>query len=101
MISPYLILLLLSFHFVADFVLQNDWMATNKSKDFVALGWHVGLYTVCFWIFGWQFAIVNGCLHFLTDMITSRITAYLWAKERRHDFFVTIGFDQLIHATCL
>jgi hypothetical protein len=40
-------------------------------------------------------------LHFVTDYITSRISSKLWAKQDWHRFFVTIGFDQLIHQATL
>ena len=45
--------------------------------------------------------VVNGALHFVTDAITSRITGYFWAKNDAHNFFVVIGFDQMIHYFCL
>lgn len=93
-------------HFVADFVLQSDWMAMNKSKNSLlgigAMWVHFGIYTVTLVpFFGCRFSIVNGLLHFATDMITSRATSYLWTHQQRHWFFVVIGFDQAIHLTCL
>jgi hypothetical protein len=33
--------------------------------------------------------------------VTSRITSRLWQEEREHDFFVVVGFDQLIHQVTL
>jgi hypothetical protein len=47
------------------------------------------------------FAVVNAALLFATDYITSRISSKLWAKRDWHRFFVTIGFDQLIHHATL
>lgn len=46
-------------------------------------------------------AVVNGVLHFITDAITSRITSKLWQKNDMHNFFVVVGFDQLVHYACL
>lgn len=102
--------LLLQVHWVADFVLQTHWQATNKSKNNEALGRHVLTYTVCLFLaaaalfpvsIAGVFIVVNGALHFCTDYCTSRITSVLYAKKDWHNFFVVIGFDQLIHATTL
>ena len=100
---------LLGVHWVADFVLQTHWQATNKSKNNVALLHHVTTYTAVFSIgalvlfgaAGGPFAAVNGILHFSTDYCTSRATSRLYAKQDYHNFFVVIGFDQLIHQTTI
>ena len=42
------LLALLTTHFVADFVLQSDWMVQNKSKRWGALAAHVSVYTLAF-----------------------------------------------------
>lgn len=116
---------MLTAHFVGDFLLQSDWMATNKSKRLDALAFHAGCYSVCFLPWGPWFAIATFGLHFAQDAITSRITSRLWfirttpavkgwrelseevATEQtaywidwlptRHRFFVAIGADQLLH----
>lgn len=93
-------------HFIADFVCQSDWMAINKSKNsllgLAAMSTHIGIYTlIMMLVFGVQFAILQGVLHLATDMVTSRVTSYLWVKGYRHWFFVMIGLDQAIHLTCL
>lgn len=110
-------LAILTIHWVADFVLQSQWMASNKSKSFVALGAHVAVYTASIFVgmllylllyfnsFALSFcliwALVNGILHFGIDAVTSRITSYLWNKKDVHNFFVVIGLDQLLHQFCL
>lgn len=104
-------LVLLATHWVADFILQTHWQASNKSKDNIALGRHVASYTavlaaVSAVLFGvgvpWLiFVASNGVLHFGTDYCTSRASAQLYAKQDWHNFFVVIGFDQLIHQTTL
>lgn len=113
MISSILISLSLIFttHFVADFMLQSSWMAQNKSKNIIALGLHVIVYTMTFLFAGlmifnhttnfYFFILLNGLLHLVTDFFTSRITSELYKREDKHDFFVMIGCDQLIHALCL
>jgi hypothetical protein len=101
---------LLLTHWVADFVLQTHWQASNKSKDNEALLRHVGTYTLCLavgsaLIFGqsasWlAFVALNSALHFATDYFTSRASAKLFNVDW-HNFFVVIGFDQLIHQVTL
>lgn len=125
------LIILLFVHLMGDFFFQSDWMATNKSKDWLALGYHASIYSLCFIMFGFWFYVVTFVTHFITDAITSRITSKLWFidlkpfktrvwwnKEKkgdpqhfdyvanvkgdlRHWFFVVIGIDQFIHACTL
>lgn len=95
------ILVLLTVHFVADFLLQSHWMASNKSRRMDALLLHTVTYGACFVIFGVWFAVMNFALHTLVDFVTSRITSQLWAKQQWHWFFAVVGADQLIHFFCL
>lgn len=91
---------LLVLHWFADFICQSDWMATNKSNNWMALSAHVAVYTIVLWVglilpnfrHGvtsdvWfadaVFVLVNGGLHFITDAITNRITSKLWFFERQ------------------
>jgi uncharacterized protein DUF3307 len=100
-------LALLVSHWIADFVLQTDWQATNKSKNNIALAHHVLVYTACLaavsaFLFGagllWLlFVVGNGLLHFGTDYCTSRVSSRFYAKQEWHKFFVVVGFDQTIH----
>ena len=107
-------LALLGAHWIADFVLQTHWQASNKSKNNVALSRHVLVYTGClaaasYPLLAWPdhgpqwlvFVAVNGALHFATDYVTSRASSRLYAKQDWHNFFVVIGFDQLIHQSTL
>lgn len=99
--SIHLAIILAWTHFFADFILQSDWMAINKSKRNDVLALHVTLYAMVLCVFGFKYALVNWLLHFATDFTSSRIASYFWRTERRHWFFVTIGVDQAIHLTCL
>ena len=99
--SILLILTLVWVHFLSDFLLQTDRMALNKSSSVKWLSIHIGVYSLPFFVFGWQYALVNAGLHWLTDFVSSRITSRLWKQEKRHWFFVVIGLDQAIHLTCL
>lgn len=100
-------------HWVADFTLQSEWMALNKSKNNLALASHAAAYyagiTVlmipALFLFSWYhifiFTALNGIIHLTVDYVSSRITSYLWKEERVHDFFVIIGLDQFIHVSIL
>jgi len=119
--SPYLIIWLLAVHWVGDFILQSSEMALQKSTSNDWLSTHVGVYSVVLLagasiyngIFGYLtgsvftlgallvFIALNGVLHWVTDYFTSRLSARLWKAERRHDFFVCLGGDQLVHAITL
>lgn len=83
------LVVLLTAHFIGDFLLQSDRMAAGKSKRWAVLGQHVAVYTLvltaaAFLLIGpamtrlaW-FAALTFALHFLTDAVTSRITSRLW-----------------------
>lgn len=101
LIDVSIILLLIWLHFVSDFVLQSDYVAKNKSKSNLVLLQHVLIYGLPFYLISVKFALVNMALHFVVDWVTSRITSKLWAEGKVHWFFVTIGFDQALHMTCL
>ena len=103
-----LFLLILITHWIADFVLQSDWQAKNKSKRWDALLAHTGIYSLVWFIvmayyhsedpsIGLYFAIITMIAHTATDYITSRINSKLWADGKVHYFFVSIGFDQILH----
>ena len=109
----WLFLGLLAVHWFADFVCQTHWQASNKSKRCDALAAHVAVYSLCLLfavimlfpvagpIKGFGFVGLNAALHFATDFVTSRINSRLYAAGRTHDFFVSVGFDQLIHQVTL
>ena len=105
-------LALLAVHWLADFMLQTHWQASNKSKNNKALARHVLVYSACLGVAAtviflpsdgaWlAFVSLNSALHFATDYVTSRASAKLYAKQDWHNFFVVIGLDQLIHQVTL
>ena len=94
--------LLLVLHFIADFVLQSDHVAKNKSKDNKILLYHVSIYSLPFMLLiSPLYGLINGMIHFCVDYFTSRLTSKLWDSGKTHLFFVTIGFDQLLHILTL
>ena len=83
---------LLIAHFIGDFLLQSDWMALNKSKNWGALAAHSYVYAMSMLlapIVGWDasgnfalaFIAITFVTHFITDAVTSRITSKLWFIE--------------------
>lgn len=111
------IFFVLLLHWIADFVLQSDEQAVNKSKSFRFLIEHTTEYSL-YWLFGIFFLFsINGeyvsmrqyiinsglfvAITFIThtgiDFVTSKINSKLWEKEKRHNYFVSIGFDQMLH----
>ena len=109
--STFLVCLLLLLHTIGDFVFQTDKMATGKSSSNKILLTHTSVYSLVFLglgflpVFSWYqaiaFMLINFVAHTATDYVTSRITKKLWAKGDVHNFFVVIGFDQLLHTIVL
>lgn len=123
-------ILLFVTHYIADFRLQTNWMAMNKSKwlddirtlftpkdellpsGVLALFLHVLVYSACFIWLGLVFAGITFVTHLVTDAITSLIGRRYWFVSAKDDtlvfddlkrslFFRTIGFDQLVHTITL
>jgi len=46
---------------------------------------------------GTKFVLITFVAHTITDYFTSRLNAKLWAKGDVHNFFVSVGFDQVLH----
>lgn len=101
MINLNVVIGLFVLHFLADFVFQSNKMAQNKSSSNFWLGAHVLVYTLFMFPIGIIFAIVNGILHFTTDYFTSRLSKRMWNEKKVHEFFVVIGFDQMVHMISL
>jgi hypothetical protein len=112
--SYIMIMYVIMAHWVADFVLQSNWMATNKSSNIKALSTHVTVYIVAMTLFAIPifsfygkldllaaWSISNAILHFGIDYITSKVNSEYWNKEQYHNFFVSLGFDQVLHYASL
>ncbi len=106
MISVWIIITFLLIHWLADFVAQTDWQAKNKSTCMDALWEHTLTYSAI-WIVPaialfnpiCAAAFVLGTLvcHTITDYFTSRLNTRLFKANKIHEFFVSIGFDQILH----
>ena len=103
-------------HYLSDFVLQPNWVATNKSKSLGVLLLHTALYTsaltgfvlinfllceepVIVDVAAW--GLLNGVLHFCVDGVTSQITSRAYKAKHMKEFWLAIGADQTIHYACL
>jgi len=101
---------ILTIHWIADFVLQTDKQAKGKSKNWSDLLKHTLTYSILWLAIGmfysvfttktynWLwFGIITFVAHTITDYFTSRLNSRLWTKGQTHNFFVSIGFDQILH----
>ena len=105
-----IILTILFIHFVADFILQSDKQAKEKSKSNRQLTLHVLSYSIVWLLVANTYSIVTNnyqmvalfpiitfICHWITDYFTSRLNSKLWAKGDVHNFFISVGFDQFLH----
>lgn len=108
-------------HWLGDFIFQTDWMAFNKAKSRLALGFHVGVYslvllvglTLACPVTHWGFwgivgvVLINALCHYCTDGITSKISGHLFKLGQagdavaRRKFWWVVGFDQFLHGATL
>lgn len=66
-------------HFVGDYLLQNDWMAQQKTKDWFACTVHCVLYTLPFTFILWKSPWI--CLIFITHYFIDRYRlAQYWIR---------------------
>ena len=98
-------------HWFADFVLQTDKQAKGKSKNNRDLISHTSFYSLIWLVIGSiycyilnlspilviYFYLITFVAHTITDYFTSRLNSRLWAKGDVHNFFVSVGFDQVLH----
>lgn len=111
MISLSTIFTILLIHWLADFVLQTDKQARGKSSNWSDLLEHTMVYSfimglcMCFLLYPYKYSSLDpslfalSCLifHTLTDYYTSRLNSKLWKEGKVHYFFVSVGFDQILH----
>jgi len=112
------VFIVLLVHYISDFLMQNELMANNKSKNIYWLGTHCVVYGLGLFIlislfnilsfigitsyyYLFLFVMINVLIHFVVDYTTSKITTKLYHKKRFRAFFNVIGMDQLIHTMIL
>lgn len=112
-----IVLVILAIHWFADFIMQTDEEAQGKSKSWKWLLQHTLKYSGT-WVFPivtlfgitkpnlqaheyvlvtFYFTAITFLFHTIQDYFTSRINSRLWNNKQVHLFFVSIGFDQLLH----
>lgn len=104
-----ILICILAIHYVFDWVFQSRNMAEKKSNSLKWLGIHCFVYTLGLSslmvllpdYFSWVWVLANGCLHFLVDFVSSKMTSYHYKKNQMSKFWRTIGFDQYLHYLCL
>ena len=82
-------------------------MAKGKSKNNFDLLSHTTVYSFLWYypmgimlksfFLPFIFVVITLIIHTLTDYFTSRLNSRLWAKGDVHNFFVSVGFDQVLH----
>jgi hypothetical protein len=101
-------IVLLLAHWVGDYLLQTNEMATQKATSLKWLTIHVAVYCIPILVagillFSMQQALtylaINASLHWLTDLVTSRLATRYRANPRV--FHLVVGFDQFFHSACL
>ncbi len=93
-------------HLVADWLLQNDWMAVNKANLRHPAGWvHALIHTILLgFAVGWIGGIVLGALHLVLD--TGRplnwwITHFKRCDQAPLAALIRIWTDQVTHIAAL
>jgi len=114
--------IIIVFHYIGDFIFQDEEWAVGKSKSFICLIRHTLTYSFLWLVFSYLlfryyegytpsesligsmlFFIITLFSHTITDYYTSRITSNLFAKKKLGSpipnlgAFSMIGFDQLLH----
>jgi hypothetical protein len=101
-------IVLLFAHWVGDYLLQSNEMATQKATSLKWLTIHVGVYCIPVFVasallFPLRHALtyiaINGALHWVTDLASSRVATRYRSNPRV--FHSIVGFDQLFHGACL
>lgn len=94
-------------HIIADFVLQNSWMAHGKDQK---TGWALPLLTHCLIHFAvvlplilviaprfWFVAFIDFAIHITVDRAKGFVSANFGVNQEHPWFWTVIGVDQALH----
>lgn len=93
-------------HLVADWTLQNDWMARNKASLRHPAAWtHAAIQALCLSLaLGWLAGLVLGFIHLLVD---TRVPVAWWIRVFKkcghapEAVLIAVWLDQTVHIVCL
>ena len=93
-------------HLVADWILQNDWMALNKTSLRHPAAWtHAAIQALCLGLaLGWLAGLVLGTIHLLID---TRVPVSWWIRcfkkcgQAPEAVSIAIWLDQTLHIVCI
>ncbi len=93
-------------HLVADWILQNNWMALNKTSLRHPAAWtHSGIQGLCLGLaLGWQAGLVLGFVHLLVD---TRVPVGWWMRwfkkcgQAPEVVTIAVWLDQTVHIVCI
>jgi hypothetical protein len=93
-------------HLVADWILQNEWMARNKQSLRHPAAWtHGAIHGVCLGLaLGWQAGLALGFIHMLIDTrvpVAWWMRAYKKCSQAPDVGSIAIWLDQAVHILCL
>ncbi len=93
-------------HLVADWLLQNDWMALNKTDLRHPAGWvHAAIHGVLLGLaIGWQGGVALGLLHLVLDTgwpLTWWIRVFKKSDQAPQAALIRISTDQVIHIAAI
>ena len=93
-------------HLVADWILQNDWMARNKTSLRHPAAWtHAAIQGVCLGLaLGWQGGLVLGVVHLLIDTrwpVAWWMRAFKKCGQAPDAGAIAIWLDQTLHIVCI
>ena len=117
----YVLVWLMFWHWVSDFLLQPREMVDTKSSSLTMLGGHgiiyllgtlLGAVALCAWYPALRndinsggilcgFATVNAVAHLVIDFFTSKVNKQFYSEDKMWQMFTTIGFDQFLHISIL